>query len=48
VVEGIPTLEFVYLKAKEANLNIPITIALYNIIHGHIKYEDALKDLMTQ
>ena len=36
VVEGIPTLDVVTEYAKNKNINMPITFAIYELIHGEI------------
>ncbi|KAL4490286.1 hypothetical protein ABPG72_004325 [Tetrahymena utriculariae] len=47
VVEGIPTLDVVYRYAKKNNLDMPITFAIYDLLHGQISLQSAVKRLMS-
>ena len=46
VVEGMFTAEAAYELSKKAGVEMPITEAIYNVIRGTIKVEDALETLM--
>jgi glycerol-3-phosphate dehydrogenase (NAD(P)+) len=46
VVEGMFTAEAAYELSKRAGVEMPITEAIYNVIQGTIKVEDALETLM--
>ena len=46
VVEGMFTAEAAYELSKKAGVEMPITEAIYNVIQGNIKVEDALEALM--
>jgi glycerol-3-phosphate dehydrogenase (NAD(P)+) len=46
VVEGMFTAEAAYELSKRAGVEMPITEAIYNVIQGNIKVEDALETLM--
>ena len=46
VVEGMFTAEAAYELSKKAGVEMPITEAIYNVIQGNIKVEDALETLM--
>ncbi len=46
VVEGMFTAEAAYEMSKQADVEMPITEAIYNVIHGDLKVEDALEALM--
>lgn len=46
VVEGMFTAEAAYELSKRAGVEMPITEAIYNIINGKLKAEDALETLM--
>ena len=46
VVEGMFTAEAAYELSKRADVEMPITEAIYNVINGSIKVEDALETLM--
>ncbi|MBQ3291666.1 MAG: NAD(P)-dependent glycerol-3-phosphate dehydrogenase [Mogibacterium sp.] len=46
VVEGMFTAEAAYELSKRAGVEMPITEAIYNVIQGKLKVEDALEALM--
>ncbi len=48
VVEGMYTADSAYRLAKELDVNMPITEAIYNVIHGNMSAEDAVNALMNR
>ncbi|MBE6037399.1 MAG: NAD(P)H-dependent glycerol-3-phosphate dehydrogenase [Clostridiales bacterium] len=48
VVEGMFTAEAAYALAKKMGVDMPITSAIYHIIQGDIKADDAVKRLMAR
>ncbi|MBR5755986.1 MAG: NAD(P)-dependent glycerol-3-phosphate dehydrogenase, partial [Firmicutes bacterium] len=48
VVEGMYTADSAYRLAKQLDVNMPITEAIYNVVHGNITAEDAVNALMNR
>lgn len=48
VVEGIYTTKSVYHLAKEKNVDMPITNALYRVLFENISVKECVKDLMER
>lgn len=48
VVEGMYTADSAYRLAKELDVNMPITEAIYNVVHGNMSAEDAVNALMNR
>ncbi|UCG15789.1 MAG: glycerol-3-phosphate dehydrogenase, partial [Phycisphaerales bacterium] len=48
VIEGIPTTEAVLELALKHNIEMPITGAVYTVLHGHRTAAEAVHDLMTR
>lgn len=48
VAEGVPTVKAVYEKAKELNVPMPITEAIYKVIYEDKKATEMVEDLMTR
>jgi glycerol-3-phosphate dehydrogenase (NAD(P)+) len=48
VIEGIPTTEAVLELALKHNIEMPITNAVYSVLHGHRSPIEAIHDLMTR
>ena len=48
VVEGIYTTKSVYYLAKEKNVDMPITNALYRVLFENISVKECVKDLMER
>ena len=48
VVEGMCTADSAYRLAKQLDVNMPITEAIYNVVHGNITAEDAVNALMNR
>ena len=46
IVEGMFTAEAAYELSKKTGVEMPITEAIYNVIRGEMKVEDALEALM--
>lgn len=48
VIEGFVAVEIVRLEAKRANLELPITESLYEVMQGRLSAREALTGLMTR
>jgi glycerol-3-phosphate dehydrogenase (NAD(P)+) len=48
VIEGIPTTHAVLELAAKHNVEMPITRAVYSVLHGHQSPREAITDLMTR
>lgn len=48
VAEGVPTVKAVYEKAKELNVSMPITEAIYKVIYEDKKATEMVEELMTR
>lgn len=48
VVEGLPTMELVYRRAKEESLELPTTTVLYDFIRGKLSKDECLRQLMNR
>jgi len=48
VIEGIPTTQAVLELALRHNIEMPITAAVYTVLHGHQSSAEAIADLMTR
>lgn len=46
VIEGIATAEAAYELSKQRNIDMPITSAIYNVLHKNITIDDAIYKLM--
>ena len=48
VAEGVPTVKAVYEKARELNVPMPITEAIYKVIYEDKKATEMVEELMTR
>ncbi len=48
VIEGIPTTDAVLELALKHNIEMPISNAVYSVLHGHRSPREAIHDLMTR
>ena len=48
VAEGVPTVKAVHQKAKELNVLMPITEAIYKILYEDKKATEMVEELMTR
>ncbi|MBQ9298332.1 MAG: NAD(P)-dependent glycerol-3-phosphate dehydrogenase [Clostridia bacterium] len=47
-IESIDNIEIAYKLAQKYNVEMPITNAVYDVLHGNLKPEDAVQMLMTR
>lgn len=48
VVEGISTTKATHELARENNIDMPITEAIYNVVYNHLDVKDVILDLMQR